>query len=90
MSDTPAYYANSLKVEPTRQLLASLCVSLRSQPSSWVKAFIGLEGIRLLVNVVIEADKYPNKKSPDIIEQSVYLQYIFVIGRISMIQEDIA
>ena len=74
MSDTPAYYANTLKVEPTHQLLASLCVSLRSQPASWVKSFIGLEGIHLLVNILLEADK--TKKSNEVAEQCVYPKYL--------------
>lgn len=73
ISDTPAYYANILKTEATHQQLASLCVSLRSQPASWVKAFIGLEGIHLLVNVLTEAEKNPNKKSNEVKEQCVYL-----------------
>lgn len=70
VSDTPAYYANTLKVEATHQLLASLVVSLRSQPAHWLKEFIALEGIHLLVNLLLEADK--SKRSNDISEQCVY------------------
>lgn len=72
MSDTPAYYANTLKVEGSHQLLASLCVSLRSQPSSWIKEFIGLEGIRLLVNVLLEADRNPLKRNTELCEQCMH------------------
>lgn len=71
VSDTPGYYVNRLKVEGRQEgVLGSLCVSLRSQPAVWIKEFISLEGIHLIVNLLLEADQ--SRKDQEMAEQCVY------------------
>ncbi|KAF2072641.1 hypothetical protein CYY_006043 [Polysphondylium violaceum] len=68
--DTPEFFVNTISVLPNIEILASLCSTLQTKPSSWSKALIEANGIEVLLDVLVHIEKGGQKDS-DIILQSL-------------------
>ncbi|EGC39081.1 hypothetical protein DICPUDRAFT_148204 [Dictyostelium purpureum] len=73
--DTPEFFVNTINVLPNIEILAQLCSTLQSKPSSWAKSLIDSNGIEALCNVLVFIEKNGQKDS-DIILQSLAISCI--------------
>ena len=54
-TETPEFYADTLRSEPKLETMVSLRVNLTSKPLNWVKKFLELQGLDVLFSVMAEA-----------------------------------
>eukprot|EP01132_Coremiostelium_polycephalum_P010119 gene10119-12411_t len=66
VNHSPQYFADGLKAEPTKDLLNSLRVRLGNQPLKWLKEFISIDGVSLLINVLNANEIKATKTQDDI------------------------
>ncbi|KYQ93845.1 actin binding protein [Tieghemostelium lacteum] len=52
VSFSPQYFFDGLKADPNKDLLTSLRVRLGNQPLKWLKEFISIKGVDLLISVL--------------------------------------
>eukprot|EP01133_Synstelium_polycarpum_P017416 gene17416-20781_t len=64
VSHSPQYFAEGLKTDPSKELLTSLRVRLGNQPLKWLKEFIAINGVMLLLQV-LNANEIKPAKTPD-------------------------
>ncbi|KAF2072044.1 hypothetical protein CYY_006634 [Polysphondylium violaceum] len=66
VSQSPQYFVDGLKAEPTKELLTCLRVRLGNQPLKWLREFINIEGVSLLIKVLIDNEIKQVKNQEDI------------------------
>ena len=61
----PQYYVNTLKKEPSVEVLLNLKDSLSSQPSNWFIKFLELERPSVLLDILADTERKPRKSDND-------------------------
>ena len=59
VDDTPEYFVSRLKAEPTFVNVQALGVSIRSKPKSWVQAFVRVDGLSALFELLAAIERKP-------------------------------
>ncbi|EFA86573.1 actin binding protein [Heterostelium album PN500] len=67
VSHSPQYFVEGLKSNPSKEVLTSLRVRLGNQPLKWLKEFIAIDGVALLIKVLSTFEIKPNKTPDDIL-----------------------
>ncbi|KAK5584659.1 hypothetical protein RB653_006275 [Dictyostelium firmibasis] len=65
-TQSPHYFVDCLKNDPSKEVLTSLRVRLGNQPLKWLKEFLSLEGVPLLIKVLISNEIKQVKNQEDI------------------------
>ncbi|EGC36845.1 hypothetical protein DICPUDRAFT_46912, partial [Dictyostelium purpureum] len=66
VTQSPQYFADSLKNDPSKEILTSLRVRLGNQPLKWLKEFLSLDGVQLLIKVLTSNEIKQVKNQDDI------------------------
>ncbi|KAN0029141.1 hypothetical protein ACTFIV_011016 [Dictyostelium citrinum] len=66
ITQSPHYFVDCLKNDPSKEVLTSLRVRLGNQPLKWLKEFLSLDGVSLLIKVLISNEIKQVKNQEDI------------------------
>ncbi|KAM9980240.1 hypothetical protein ACTFIZ_006482 [Dictyostelium cf. discoideum] len=66
ITQSPHYFVDCLKNDPSKEVLTSLRVRLGNQPLKWLKEFLSLDGVSLLIKVLILNEIKQVKNQEDI------------------------
>ena len=65
IQNKPQYYINTLKMEPSLEIIVTLKDALTQQTPEWLQKFIEIEGPAVLLDVVADIERKPRKSETD-------------------------
>eukprot|EP01117_Protostelium_nocturnum_P009033 TRINITY_DN3242_c0_g1_i3.p1 TRINITY_DN3242_c0_g1~~TRINITY_DN3242_c0_g1_i3.p1 ORF type:complete len:1020 (-),score=448.76 TRINITY_DN3242_c0_g1_i3:7-3015(-) len=89
VQNTPQFYVEALKLAPNEKLLQSMRLAMGNSPTNWLKQFLELGGLKLLIEFMNQHEKKTEKSKMDELIITYSLRCLILISGIKLGMEAI-